>query len=143
MKGIAILTKRSPVLPNLPTAVEQGLDVQAYTWNAIYLPKGAPADVVRGLHDAALDAMHTPSVRERLKASAPPSPRRTSEPEMLGQFAKSEIKKWAAPIKASGVVGLTALLHRLVDQADVGGDHAPALGEFHPGLHLPANLAGR
>ena len=45
-------TERSPVLPNLPTTREQGLDVQAYTWNALYLPKGAPADVVKKLNDA-------------------------------------------------------------------------------------------
>src|ERR1700682_5918128 len=43
VKGLAILTKeRAAVLPNLPTALEQGTDVQAYTWSAIFLPKGAP-----------------------------------------------------------------------------------------------------
>ncbi len=36
VKGIAIMTKeRSPVLPNLATTGEQGLDVQAYTWSAL------------------------------------------------------------------------------------------------------------
>ena len=44
IKGIAMLdSKRSPALPNLPTAEEQGTkDLIAYTWNAIFLPKGAP-----------------------------------------------------------------------------------------------------
>ena len=38
VKALAIMTTaRSPVLPNLPTTREQGLDVQAYTWNA-HLP---------------------------------------------------------------------------------------------------------
>ena len=46
--ALAIMTtERSPVLPNLPTTREQGLDVQAYTWNALFLPKGAPADIVK------------------------------------------------------------------------------------------------
>src|SRR3974390_227544 len=55
VKGIAIMTKdRSPVLPNLPTTGEQGLDVQAYTWSALFLPKGAPADVVKKLNEAAV-----------------------------------------------------------------------------------------
>src|SRR5262249_59465373 len=31
----------------------------------------------------------------------------------------------------------------LVDHADVGGDHVPAVGKAHPGLHLAADLAGR
>lgn len=43
VKAIAILTKeRSPVLPNVPTAAEQGFEVEAYTWNAFFLPKGTP-----------------------------------------------------------------------------------------------------
>jgi tripartite-type tricarboxylate transporter receptor subunit TctC len=106
VRALAIMTKdRSPVLPNLPTALEQGLDVQAYTWNAIFLPKGAPADVVKKLHDAAVAAMDTPAVKERLQSlgASIVAPDRRS-PEYLANFVKSEIEKWAAPIKASGVV---------------------------------------
>jgi tripartite-type tricarboxylate transporter receptor subunit TctC len=41
VKAIAILTDaRSPVLANVPTAIEQGYNVQAYTWNAFFAPKG-------------------------------------------------------------------------------------------------------
>ncbi len=45
VKAIAIMTKdRSPALPNLPTAEEQGTKgMEAYTWNAIFLPKDTPA----------------------------------------------------------------------------------------------------
>src|ERR1700722_18199063 len=44
MKGIATLdTKRSPALPNVPTAEEQGTPgIVAYTWNGIFLPKNTP-----------------------------------------------------------------------------------------------------
>src|SRR5712672_2640240 len=105
VKAIAILTKqRSPALPDVATAAEQGVpDVEAYTWNAIFLPKGAPDAIVKKLHDATLAAMHTPSVKERLEglgAMIVPDDRAT--PQYLGNFVKSEIEKWAAPIKASG-----------------------------------------
>ena len=105
VRALAIMTKdRSPVLPNLPTTLEQGLDVQAYTWNAIFLPKGAPADVVKKLHDAIVTAMDTPAVKERLQGIGAQvvAPDRRS-PEYLDSFVKSEIEKWAGPIKASGV----------------------------------------
>jgi tripartite-type tricarboxylate transporter receptor subunit TctC len=105
VKAIAIMTKtRSPVLPNLPSATEQGLDVQAYTWNAVFLPKGAPQAIVNKLNSAVVEAMNTPAVRSRLEgfgAQVVPNDRAT--PAYLGQFVKSEIEKWAAPIKASGV----------------------------------------
>ena len=106
VKALAIMTKdRSPVEPNLPTTLEQGLDVQAYTWNAIYLPKGAPADVVKKLNETAIAAMTTPAVQERLQSlgAMVVAPDRRS-PEYLGKFTAEEIKKWEAPIKASGVV---------------------------------------
>ena len=104
VKAIAMLTKqRSPALPNVPTAIEQGLDVEAYTWNAIFLPKDAPAAIVKTLHDAALETMHTPAIKERLAnlgAVIVSDDRAT--PDYLAGFVKSEIEKWAAPIKASG-----------------------------------------
>ena len=59
---------------------------------------------MKKLHDAALAAMHTPAVRERLDglgAEIVSDDRAT--PQYLGDFVKSEIAKWAEPIKASGV----------------------------------------
>jgi tripartite-type tricarboxylate transporter receptor subunit TctC len=105
VKALAVLSKtRSPVEPNLPTALEQGLDAQAYTWNAVFLPKGAPAAVVKKLNSAVVQAMKTPAMRERLQRLGVQfvSDDRAT-PEYLGKFVKSEIAKWAAPIKASGV----------------------------------------
>ncbi len=105
VKAVAIMTKeRSPVEPNLATTLEQGLDVQAYTWNALYLPKGAPADVVKKLNEATIAAMTTPAVHDRLQTLGAMivAPDRRS-PEYLGKFTAEEIKKWEAPIKASGV----------------------------------------
>ncbi len=105
VKGLAILTKeRAAVLPNLPTALEQGTDVQAYTWSAVFLPKGAPAAVVQKLNGAIVHAMKTPVLRDRMEglgAVLVADDRAT--PQYLAQFVKSEIAKWAAPIKASGV----------------------------------------
>ena len=106
VKGLAVLdTKRSPALPGLPTASESGTpNLVAYTWNAIFLPKNAPAPVVKTLHDAALAAMHTPAVRDRLSGlGAQVASDDEATPQYLGNFVKSEIAKWAAPIKASGV----------------------------------------
>jgi tripartite-type tricarboxylate transporter receptor subunit TctC len=107
VKALALLDAvRSPALPNVPTALEQGTKgLEAYTWNAIFLPKSAPAELVKKLNDAAVQAMNTPSVRERLGgvgAQIVPGDRAT--PDYLASFVKSEIDKWAGPIKASGVI---------------------------------------
>jgi tripartite-type tricarboxylate transporter receptor subunit TctC len=105
VKPIAILTRqRSPVLPNVPTAIEQGFDVEAYTWNAFFLPKGTPDAIVQKLNWATIEAMKTPALREKLESAGLVfvSDDRTT-PEYLAKFVQSEIAKWAVPIKASGV----------------------------------------
>jgi tripartite-type tricarboxylate transporter receptor subunit TctC len=106
IKAIAILTKsRSATLPGVASAHEQGLtDFEAYSWNAVFLPRGTPAAIVRKLNDAIVRTMEMPSVQERMKgigADLPTSARRS--PEYLQKFVESEIEKWAGPIKTLGV----------------------------------------
>lgn len=106
VKGLAVFdSKRSPALPNIPTAAEQGTpDLIAYTWNAIFLPKDAPPAIVKKLHDTTLEAMRTPAVRDRLTGlGAEIAPDDHATPEYLGNLVKSEIAKWSVPIKASGI----------------------------------------
>jgi tripartite-type tricarboxylate transporter receptor subunit TctC len=107
VKAIAIMTKtRSPALPNVPTTAEQGLPtLEAYTWNAFFLPKGTPAEIVKKLNDATVKAMKDPSVRARLEGLGAVfvSDDRTT-PAYLASFVHSEVEKWATPIKASGFV---------------------------------------
>lgn len=106
VKAIAILTRdRSPMLPTLASAHEQGLaDFEASTWYAFFLPKGTPPAIVRQLHDAVVAAMNQPAVQERLKqigADLPAPERRSSE--YLAKFVVTEIEKWAGPIRAIGL----------------------------------------
>lgn len=105
VKAIALFnTTRSPALPSLATADEQGLKgFEAYTWNAFFMPKGVPAAVVKRLNDVTREAMDDPAVANRLTelgAVIVGSDKRT--PEYLGQFVKSEITKWEKPIRESG-----------------------------------------
>ena len=105
VKPIAILTReRSKVLPDVPTAIEQGFEVEAYTWNAFFLPKGTPEAIVQKLNRATVEAMKTPAVREKLESAGLVfvSDDRTT-PDYLAKFVQSEIVKWAAPIKAGNI----------------------------------------
>jgi len=106
VRGLAIFDKkRSPAMPDLPTALEQGTpNLEAYTWNAFFAPKGTPEAVVKKLNAISVEAIKTKSVRERLEGLGATivSDDRTT-PAYLNQFVKSEITKWAAPIKAAGV----------------------------------------
>ena len=106
IKGLAMLDKkRSAALPDLPTAEEQGTkDLIAYTWNAIFLPKGVPDTIVKKLNSAMLEAMHSPAVKDKLSAlGAEIAPDNQATPEYVAKLVKDETEKWAVPIKASGV----------------------------------------
>jgi tripartite-type tricarboxylate transporter receptor subunit TctC len=105
-KPVVLLARnRTKVLPEVPTAHEQGLkDFEVLSWNAFFFPKGTPDAIVRRLNAATNEALDTPAVRARLEALGleAPEPARRS-PEYLAEFVKSEIERWAAPIRASGV----------------------------------------
>ena len=105
VKAIAVLNDtRSSALPDVPTAMEQGFDVKAYTWNAFLLPKNTPEPIVAKLNHAMVETMKTPAVREKLDAVGLKlvSEDRAS-PAYLDQFVRSEIDKWAVLIKATGI----------------------------------------
>jgi len=106
VKAIAMLARdRAALLPNLPTAEEQGLkDFDVSAWNAILLPKSATPAMVAKMNAAVRKALDNPALRARfdsigLIAAAPD--RRS--PEYLRKFLQTEIARWAAPVKASGV----------------------------------------
>jgi tripartite-type tricarboxylate transporter receptor subunit TctC len=105
IKALAIMTKeRSPVLPNLATGLEQGVQgLEAYTWSAAFLPKGAPPEIVKKLNAALNETLDTPNVKDRLAGMGVmlPGPDRRSS-EYMAQFVRDEIKKWEDPIKKSG-----------------------------------------
>jgi tripartite-type tricarboxylate transporter receptor subunit TctC len=106
IKAIANLTKnRSPVMPDLATADEQGAkDFDADFWTAFFLPKGTPAAIVQRLNAATIAAMNAPAVRQRMTELGAElvAPERRS-PEYLQKFVISQIEKWAGAIKSSGV----------------------------------------
>jgi tripartite-type tricarboxylate transporter receptor subunit TctC len=105
VKALALMNAtRSPALPDVPTVAEQGFPTaEAYTWNAIFLPKNAPEAIVKKLNEATLQAMHSKLVKERLEGlGAQIVPDNRATPQYLTGFVKTEIVKWAGPIKASG-----------------------------------------
>ena len=106
VNAVAVLTReRSPLLPTVASAAEQGLpDFEASTWFGLFVPKGTPAPVIQKLHDATVAAMDTPAVQERLSQAGATAvaPERRS-PAYFQQFVGSEIEKNAKPIKAAGI----------------------------------------
>jgi tripartite-type tricarboxylate transporter receptor subunit TctC len=106
IKAIAVLSRaRTPVLPAVPTAAEQGMgNFTASTWFGLFLPKGTPAPVVHALQSATTAALDTPSVRAQLQeiGAEVVDPDRRS-PDYLRQFLEKDIEKWRNALKAAGL----------------------------------------
>ncbi len=106
VKAIATLAgRRSAVLPDLPTAKEEGFaGAEANNWIGLFFPRKTPDPIVKRLRDATVQAMSTPSLRARMETIGTDlvAADRTS-PDYLQRFVASEIKKWAGPIRESGV----------------------------------------
>jgi tripartite-type tricarboxylate transporter receptor subunit TctC len=105
VRAIVLLApERAALLPDVPTTQEQGLGrLEAFTWNAMFLPPATPAAIVKRLNEAMNEVLDTPAVRERLDTAGLAIPaRERRSPDYLGQFVRSEIEKWAVPVRASG-----------------------------------------
>jgi tripartite-type tricarboxylate transporter receptor subunit TctC len=106
LKALAILTaERSELFPNLPTAREQGVDVEdGYYWNAFFMPKGTPEPIVETMSAAIRTALDRPALRDRLRTAAGTvvAPDRRSR-SYLAEYLRSEIVKWTKIMQAAEV----------------------------------------
>jgi tripartite-type tricarboxylate transporter receptor subunit TctC len=103
VKGFGVSSAtRSPLAPELPTMVEEGLpNYELIAWFAAFAPAKTPKPVVDKLNQALKAAMADKAVEEALlKASIEPV---TSTPEELRAFVISETKKWADLVKTAGI----------------------------------------
>jgi tripartite-type tricarboxylate transporter receptor subunit TctC len=96
LKGLAIAAaERHPLLPDVPTAAEQGLpQFAASPFYALFAPKGTPAPVVEMLSaalDAALDDAATRKRLADMGAAVPEKSRRGPAP--MAALVRSEIAR--------------------------------------------------
>ena len=93
--------KRSPSIPEMPTMSEAALPgYAASAWFGLLGPAGMPPAAVTALSNAALAALQTQEVKDRLFASGVEL--RPMPPDEFTRLIDVEIKKWAQVVKASG-----------------------------------------
>jgi tripartite-type tricarboxylate transporter receptor subunit TctC len=94
--------ERSPLMPDVPTAVEVGLDdYKAYSWYGIFGPAGLPSPVVERLAQAIDETLADPAISHRLDTLGTPAMRGYT-PERFARYVVSEIDRWVPIVKASG-----------------------------------------
>jgi tripartite-type tricarboxylate transporter receptor subunit TctC len=95
-------TKRSPLLPNVPTIAEAGLPGYEVLGSfGVMAPAGTPADVVNRLNREIAAVVNLPDVQEHLAKSAA-TPEQLS-PEEFAKVLRSEVAKWARIVDSTGV----------------------------------------
>jgi tripartite-type tricarboxylate transporter receptor subunit TctC len=96
--------KRLPSLPNVPTAIEEGIDFRVDLWYGMWAPKGTPKDVVASLNAALVEALADATVVNRLnELGIDIYPRAKQTPEELYAFQRAEAGKWWPIIKAAKI----------------------------------------
>ncbi|TDK32360.1 tripartite tricarboxylate transporter substrate binding protein [Rhizobium deserti] len=94
--------KRSMLLPDIPTAQEQGVEgFDVTSWNAIFAPSGTPPEAVKKLNAALVEVLADPAIQKRFAELGVEA--RSSTPEAIGQRMADDVKKWSAVIEKAGI----------------------------------------
>lgn len=93
--------KRNPAFPDVPCAAELGLtDYNVTTWYGIWAPRGTPADAQTRAVEEIRKAVLTDEAKAVWAAQGAEFPNLTGA--QFDGFIKTELKKWAQVVKASG-----------------------------------------
>ena len=94
--------RRSAVVPDVPTAVESGVQgFVASSWNALAVPARTPRAVVDRLQRELVAVLATPAVQQQLRAlNVEP---RASTPQQAAALLKTDIDRWRAVIERAGI----------------------------------------
>ena len=103
LRAIAVSSRtRSPVLPNVLTAQEQGLrDFEALQWHGFFAPAATAEGIIKVLHGAVVKALRTAEVNSRLAAEGATVV--GSSPAEFAAFLQKEIAKWTDIAKRAGI----------------------------------------
>jgi len=103
LKALAVSTsKRSSILPELPTVAESGVaGFDVSTWHGWLAPAGTPAAITSKLSDELAKAVKSPDLYRKLaEDGAEPV---GSRPEELRQLIAAEVPRWRQVVKESGM----------------------------------------
>jgi tripartite-type tricarboxylate transporter receptor subunit TctC len=103
LRPIAVLnSKRTALLPDVPTAAEQGFAyLEAVSWSAVLVAATTPAEIVTRLSSEIARAFAATELRERLAAQGAEVV--ASTPDELAAFLKAEHARWGPLVRAVGL----------------------------------------
>jgi tripartite-type tricarboxylate transporter receptor subunit TctC len=102
VKMLAVTTaKRSPLLPNVPTLKESGIDLEADAWNGLIAPAGTPPAILEKIHREVVEAIKSPELKEKFAAQIM-EPVGNTPVEFKAQI-DADLARWAPVIKQQGI----------------------------------------
>jgi tripartite-type tricarboxylate transporter receptor subunit TctC len=102
VRPLAALTeKRLDVLPDVPTAREQKVDLVSVQWYGMLVPANTPRPIAERLLSELHKAVSAPDLREKLAISGIDTV--TSTPEQFSELIRVETVRYAKVIKAAGI----------------------------------------
>jgi tripartite-type tricarboxylate transporter receptor subunit TctC len=103
VRPIAVTSlQASPLVPGVKPVAEQGFSgFNVIAWNALYAPKGTPAEIVTSLNAAFNKVLQRPETRQRLLELGFEAGGGT--PEQLREFGQAERRKWQDVISSAGL----------------------------------------
>jgi tripartite-type tricarboxylate transporter receptor subunit TctC len=103
MRALAVTgAKRSPAVPDVPTMVESGVQLEANIWTGLFAPTGTRGAILNKLNEDVARVLDTPQMKEWLlnNLGGEYTP---NTPEQFGAFLANDAARWQKIVKDIGL----------------------------------------
>jgi len=106
LRGLAVTSlKRDPLLPDIPTVSESGLDFEFIAWTGLFAPAGTPGPIIDRLYSELSVILKAESMKERVASVGYDTSEMGLPPAEFAAFLRASLAKWTKVTKDLNIRG--------------------------------------
>ena len=100
LRALAVTSaQRDPILPDVPTVRESGLDFEGGMWTGLYAPAGTPSAIIDKLYKELSAILKSESTKKHFSTLGYDTNALGMSPAEFGAFHKAQLARWSKAIK--------------------------------------------
>jgi tripartite-type tricarboxylate transporter receptor subunit TctC len=100
LRALAVTSaKRDPVIPDVPTVRESGIEFEGGMWSGLYAPAGTPRPIIEKLYNEVSAILKSDANKAQFAKLGYDTNELGLSPEELGAYHRAQLAKWSKAIR--------------------------------------------